>query len=44
MEHLDFDRANRLAKALRIPETTVSEAFELAIEISDTMMHQIAAV
>ena len=44
MENLDFDRANRLAKALRIPETTVSEAFELAIEISDTMMHQIAAV
>ena len=44
MENLDFDRANRLAKALRMPETTVSEAFELAIEISETMMHQIATV
>ena len=44
MEHLDFDRANRLAKVLRIPENAVSESFELAIEISDTMMHQISAV
>ena len=44
MEHLDFDRANRLAKALRIPENAVSESFELAIEISDTMMHQISTV
>ena len=44
MEHLDFDRANRLAKALHIPENAVSESFELAIEISDTMMRQIATV
>ena len=44
MEHLDFDRANRLAKALHIPENAVSESFELAIEISDTMMRQISTV
>ena len=44
MENLDFDRANRLSKALRIPENVVSESFELAIQISDTMMRQISAV
>ena len=44
MENLDFDRANRLSKALRIPENVVSESFELAIQISDTMMHQISTV
>ena len=44
MEHLDFNRANRLAKALHIPENAVSESFELAIEISDTMMRQISTV
>ena len=44
LENLDFDRANRLAKALHIPESAVSEAFELAIQISDTMMHQISTV
>ena len=44
LENLDFDRANRLAKSLHIPERAVSEAFELAIQISDTMMHQISTV
>ncbi|MTJ91953.1 MAG: HDOD domain-containing protein [Desulfovibrio sp.] len=44
MEHLDFDRANRLAKVLHIPENVVSESFELAIGISDTMMNQISGV
>jgi EAL and modified HD-GYP domain-containing signal transduction protein len=44
MEHLDFERANRLAKVLHIPENVVSESFELAIEISDTMMNQISGV
>ena len=44
MENLDFERANRLSKALRIPENFVSESFELAIQISDTMMHQISTV
>ena len=44
MENLDFDRANRLSKALRIPENVVSESFELAIQISDTMMYQISTV
>ena len=44
MENLDFERANRLSKALRIPENIVSESFELAIQISDTMMHQISTV
>ena len=44
LENLDFDHANRLAKALHIPESAVSEAFELAIQISDTMMHQISTV
>ena len=44
IENLDFDRANRLAKALHIPESAVSEAFELAIQISDTMMHQISSM
>lgn len=44
MENLDFDRANRLANVLHIPEGAVSESFELAIEISDTMMHQISTV
>ena len=44
MENLDFDRANRLSKALRIPENVVSESFELAIQISDTMMYQLSTV
>ena len=44
MENLDFDRANRLSKALHIPENVVSESFELAIQISDTMMCQISTV
>ena len=44
LENLDFDRANKLAKTLHIPENTVSEAFELAIQISDTMMHQISSM
>lgn len=41
MENLDFSRANKLSKALHIPEKVVVRSFELAIEKSDTMMNQI---
>ena len=40
LENFDFARAKRLSVALGIPEDMVSEAFQQAIEQSDTFMNQ----